>query len=247
MVQSIAPTEKKISLSEPGEEDIIVQLTTPAKGVKLSGYAVVLGPGGAGDENLPHLKAIAYEVAKAGHFCARYRTKVPNLVASLVATRFYNKELTDTTAEYPPRFIRGLIVCSYPLHGPDSSNAHQDPTLLGIPEHLPIFMVSGLEDPLCVPAVFEKVLANIVAKQLHVIQIEGADHGMNFGDDELVASKKATVTVAIGQWVAQYVDGVVAGIESDQVHINMPAFSRKTVALTNGEVEEVYSTKRIEK
>lgn len=46
MLQSIEPTEKEISLSVPGEEDIIVQLTTPAKGVKLSGYAVVLGPGG---------------------------------------------------------------------------------------------------------------------------------------------------------------------------------------------------------
>ncbi|KAG0359375.1 Testis-expressed protein 30 [Podila minutissima] len=214
MLQSIEPTEKEISLSVPGEEDIIVQLTTPAKGVKLSGYAVVLGPGG---------------------------------VASLVATRFYNKELTDTTAEYPPRFIRGLIVCSYPLHGPDSSNAHQDPTLLGIPEHLPIFMVSGLEDPLCEPAVFEKVLANIMAMQLHIIQIEGAEHGMNFGDDELAASKKATVTAAIGQWAAQYVDGVVAGIESDQVHTSKTVFSRKTIALTNGEVEEVYSAERIEK
>ncbi|KAG0021237.1 Testis-expressed protein 30, partial [Podila clonocystis] len=233
MIQSIEPTENEISLSVPGEEDIIVQLTIPAKGVKRSGYAVVLGPGGTGDENLPHLKAIAYEAAKAGHFCARYRAKVPNVVASLVATRFYNKGLTDTTEEYPPHFIRGLIVCSYPLHGPDSSNAHQDPTLLGIPEYLPVFMVSGLEDPLCEPAVFEKTLTNIVARPLHIIQIEGAEHGMNFGDDELAAAKKATVTVAIGQWAAQYVDRVVAGIESDQVHTSKIGFSRKTIALTD--------------
>jgi hypothetical protein len=46
MVQSIEPNEKEISLSVPGEDNIIVQLTTPAEGVKLSGYAVVLGPGG---------------------------------------------------------------------------------------------------------------------------------------------------------------------------------------------------------
>ncbi|KAF9335551.1 hypothetical protein BG006_011239 [Podila minutissima] len=193
MVQSIEPTEKEISRSVPGEEDIIIQLTTPAKGVKLSGYAVVLG-----------------------------QAEVPKMIASLIATRFYNKELTDTTAEYPPRFIRGLIMCSYP-HGPDSSNAHQDPTLLGIPEHLPIFMVSGLEDPL------------------------EQSHGMNFGDDELAAPKKATVTAAIRQWAAQYVDGVVAGIESDQVHTSKTVFSRKTIVLTNGDVEKLYSAERIEK
>ncbi|KAF9318525.1 Testis-expressed protein 30 [Podila horticola] len=216
MVQSIEPTEKEISLPVPGDDNIIIQLTTPAESVKLSGYAVVLGPGGAGDENLPHLMAIAKEVARAGHICARYRAKVPNVVASLVTTRFYNKELTDATAEYPPHFIRGLIVCSYPLHGSDSSRAHQDPTLLGIPAHLPMLMISGLEDPLCDPAVFEKALENIMAKPIHVIQIKGAEHSMNFGDDELAAAKKVAVTTAIGQWAAQYVNGVVAGIESDQ-------------------------------
>ena len=49
MVQLIEPTEKEIYLLVPGEEDIIVQLTTPAEGVKRSGYAVVLGPGGSMD------------------------------------------------------------------------------------------------------------------------------------------------------------------------------------------------------
>lgn len=49
MVQSIEPAEKEIYLPVPGEEDIIVQLTTPAEGVRRSGYAVVLGPGGSTD------------------------------------------------------------------------------------------------------------------------------------------------------------------------------------------------------
>lgn len=278
MVKSIEPTEKEIYLPVPGEEDIIVQLTAPAEGVKRSGYAVVLGPGGTGDENLPHLKAIAHEVAKAGHFCARYHTTVPNMairvalctrtmeqlfhpskgqypmekgcfigghslgtrVASIVAARFYNKELIDITAEFPSNFIRGLIVCSYPLHGPDSSTAHRDPTLLGIPAHLPVFMVSGLEDPMCDPTVFTKAIENMVASPRHIVQIEGAEHGMNFGEDETATAKKVAAIAAIGQWAAQFVDNVVAG-ESEEVQTRDVVITRRRVALTTAEVEGEYT------
>lgn len=109
-----------------------------------------------------------------------------------------------------------------------------------------MLMISGLEDPLCDPAVFEKALENIMAKPIHVIQIKGAEHSMNFGDDELAAAKKVAVTTAIGQWAAQYVNGVVAGIESDQALTSKIVVTRKTIAVTNGEVEEVYSVERIE-
>lgn len=39
------PTEKEISVPWPTKTAITVQLTTPPKGVKLSGFALVLGPG----------------------------------------------------------------------------------------------------------------------------------------------------------------------------------------------------------
>ncbi|KAG0332330.1 Testis-expressed protein 30 [Podila humilis] len=73
------PTHKEISVSFPGKSAITVQLTAPPKGVKHSGYALVLGPGAGGDENQALLVEVAKAVAKEGHFCARYRAKVPNL------------------------------------------------------------------------------------------------------------------------------------------------------------------------
>ncbi|KAF8967227.1 hypothetical protein BGZ46_000195 [Entomortierella lignicola] len=73
------PTEKEISIPWPGKSAITVTLTIPPKSVAHSGFGLVLGPGAGGDEKTPLLTAVAKEVAKQGHFCARYRAKVPNL------------------------------------------------------------------------------------------------------------------------------------------------------------------------
>lgn len=131
-------------------------------------------------------------------------------------------------------------MCSYPLHGPDSSTAHRDPTLLSIPALLPVFMVSGLEDPLCDPTVFTKVIENMVASPRHIVQIEGAEHSMNFGEDETATAKKVAATAAIGQWAAQFVDNVVAG-ESDEAQTRDVVITRRRVALTTAEVGGKYT------
>ncbi|KAF9137914.1 Testis-expressed protein 30 [Mortierella sp. GBA39] len=73
------PTEKEISVPSPGKAAIPVLLTFPPEGVKHSGFALLLGPGAGGDEKTALLTAVANEVARQGHFCARYRAKVPNL------------------------------------------------------------------------------------------------------------------------------------------------------------------------
>ncbi|KAG0286829.1 hypothetical protein BGZ96_009119 [Linnemannia gamsii] len=73
------PTEIEISVPSPGKSAIPVLLTSPPKDVKHSGFALLLGPGAGGDEKTALLTAVANEVARQGHFCARYRAKVPNL------------------------------------------------------------------------------------------------------------------------------------------------------------------------
>ncbi|KAG0052197.1 hypothetical protein BGZ83_002884 [Gryganskiella cystojenkinii] len=73
------PTEESISVPYPGKTAIPVTLTSPPKGVEHSGFGVILGPGAGGDDKTPLLNALALEIAKQGHFCARYRLKIPNL------------------------------------------------------------------------------------------------------------------------------------------------------------------------
>ncbi|KAF9548017.1 Testis-expressed protein 30 [Mortierella hygrophila] len=68
-----------MSVPSPGKAAIPVLLTFPPEGVKHSGFALLLGPGAGGDEKTALLTAVANEVARQGHFCARYRAKVPNL------------------------------------------------------------------------------------------------------------------------------------------------------------------------
>ncbi|KAF8924825.1 hypothetical protein EDD21DRAFT_418996 [Dissophora ornata] len=73
------PTQKEISIPWPGKSAIAVTLTIPPDTVERSGYGLLLGPGAGGDEKTALLTAVANEVARHGHFCARYRAKVPNL------------------------------------------------------------------------------------------------------------------------------------------------------------------------
>ncbi|KAI8363041.1 hypothetical protein B0O80DRAFT_482234 [Mortierella sp. GBAus27b] len=73
------PTEKEVAIPWPGKTAITVTVTTPPEGTELSGFGLILGPGAGGDEKTPLLTSVANEVARQGHFCARYRAKVPNL------------------------------------------------------------------------------------------------------------------------------------------------------------------------
>ncbi|KAG9063141.1 hypothetical protein KI688_004741 [Linnemannia hyalina] len=90
------PTEKEISVPSPGKAAIPVLLTFPPEGVKHSGFALLLGPGAGGDEKTALLTAVANEVARQGHFCARYRAKVPNLVAGTVAAQLLAGGATES-------------------------------------------------------------------------------------------------------------------------------------------------------
>ncbi|KAK3809450.1 MAG: hypothetical protein J3Q66DRAFT_70639 [Benniella sp.] len=96
------PTEKEVSVPWPGKTSIVVTLTTPPKGTEHSGFGLLLGPGAGGDEKTVILTAIANEVARQGHFCARYRAKVPNLGFRVsVCTRVMEYLFHPTLGLYP--------------------------------------------------------------------------------------------------------------------------------------------------
>ncbi|KAF9962588.1 hypothetical protein BGZ72_000008 [Mortierella alpina] len=96
------PTQKEISISWPGKAAITVTLTTPPEGVEPSGYGLLLGPGAGGDEKTALLTAVANEVARQGHFCARYRAKVPNLGFRVsVCTRVLEHLFHPSTGVHP--------------------------------------------------------------------------------------------------------------------------------------------------
>ncbi|KAF9983848.1 hypothetical protein BGZ75_004583 [Mortierella antarctica] len=96
------PTQKEISIAWPGKAAITVTLTTPPEGVEPSGYGLLLGPGAGGDEKTALLTAVANEVARQGHFCARYRAKVPNLGFRVsVCTRVLEHLFHPSTGVHP--------------------------------------------------------------------------------------------------------------------------------------------------
>ncbi|KAG0335215.1 hypothetical protein BG000_007698 [Podila horticola] len=272
------PTAKEISVPWPTKTAITVQLTIPPKGVKHSGFALVLGPGAGGDENQALLVEVAKAVAKEGHFCARYRAKVPNLgfrvnvstrvveylfhpttgqhpmkggcflgghsmgtrVAGTLAERFATTEPSEELAPvkkskgkkaepatkskkeaeassssvYPPNFMRGLVLFSYPLHTPDNTKALRDQILLDIPPTVATLMVSGLKDSMCQPALFAKVFKDMKSSPREVVQIEGADHGLGFGSAKSHAGKKEALISAIAEWTVQFMDEAIARKES---------------------------------
>ncbi|KAF9216053.1 hypothetical protein BGZ59_011146 [Podila verticillata] len=271
------PTEKEISVPWPTKTAITVQLTTPPKGVKLSGFALVLGPGAGGDENQALLVEVARAAAKEGHFCARYRAKVPNLgfrvnvctrviehlfhpttgqhpmtgcflgghsmgtrVAGTVSEQLANTESSESSSSpaekikgkktgpskskkgpvassssgYPPHFIRGLTLFSYPLHTPDNTKALRDQILLNIPSTVATLMVSGLKDTMCQPALFSKVFKDMKSSPREVVQIDGADHGLGYGSAKSHAGKKEALISAVADWTIQFMDDAIAKKES---------------------------------
>ncbi|KAG0263017.1 Testis-expressed protein 30 [Mortierella polycephala] len=91
------PTQKEISISWSGKSAITVTLTTPPSNVEHSGFGLILGPGAGGDEKTVMLTAVANEVAKQGHICARYRAKAPNLVAGTVVAQLASRGASSDT------------------------------------------------------------------------------------------------------------------------------------------------------
>ncbi|KAF9435947.1 Testis-expressed protein 30 [Entomortierella beljakovae] len=98
------PTEKEISIPWPGKTAIIVTLTTPPKDVAHSDFGLILGPGAGGDEKTALLTKVAKEAAKQGHYCARYRAKVPNLGFRVsVCIKVMEHLFHPTTGLYPQK------------------------------------------------------------------------------------------------------------------------------------------------
>ncbi|KAF9430456.1 Testis-expressed protein 30 [Podila epigama] len=220
-------TDHETSIPWPGKSAITVQVTAPPKGTKHSGFALVLGPGAGGDEKQALLTSVAHAVAKEGHFCVRYRAKVPNLVAGTVAEKLSGKTLeeapssppekkakknktktevedNDGSQDYPSNFIKGLVLFSYPLQG--ANNTVRDQILLDIPATIPTLMISGLKDTMCQPAVFSKVFQKMTSSPREVVQVEGADHGLGFGSAKSTAGKKEALISAIADWTIQFMD-----------------------------------------
>ncbi|KAF9096773.1 hypothetical protein BGX23_010461 [Mortierella sp. AD031] len=236
------PTEKEISVPSPGKTAIPVLLTTPPKGVKHSGFGLLLGPGAGGDEKTALLTAVANEVARQGHFCARYRAKVPNLVAGTVAAQLAGitgseaataapKKTTaakgkkapakkassssttgDNTSDFPPDFIPGLFLFSYPLHTADNTKALRDQILLDIPSTVSTLFISGLKDTMCQPSIFAKVFKEMKSSPREVVQVTDADHGLGFGSSKPGLAKKEALAEAISEWTVAFMDEAIARV-----------------------------------
>ncbi|KAG0220306.1 hypothetical protein BGX33_003566 [Mortierella sp. NVP41] len=236
------PTEKEISVPSPGKTAIPVLLTTPPKGVKRSGFGLLLGPGAGGDEKTALLTAVANEVARQGHFCARYRAKVPNLVAGTVAAQLAgitgseaataapkkttaakgkkapakkassSSTTSDNTSDFPPDFIPGLVLFSYPLHTADNTKALRDQILLDIPSTVSTLFISGLKDTMCQPSIFAKVFKEMKSSPREVVQVTDADHGLGFGSSKPGLAKKEALAEAISEWTVAFMDEAIARV-----------------------------------
>ncbi|KAF9101933.1 hypothetical protein BGX29_005131 [Mortierella sp. GBA35] len=273
------PTEKEISVPSPGKTAIPVLLTTPPKGVKHSGFGLLLGPGAGGDEKTALLTAVANEVARQGHFCARYRAKVPNLgfrvsvctrvieylfhpttgvhplkgcflgghsmgtrVAGTVAAQLAgitgseaataapkkttaakgkkapakkassSSTTSDNTSDFPPDFIPGLVLFSYPLHIADNTKALRDQILLDIPSTVSTLFISGLKDTMCQPSIFAKVFKEMKSSPREVVQVTDADHGLGFGSSKPGLAKKEALAEAISEWTVAFMDEAIARV-----------------------------------
>ncbi|KAF9916332.1 hypothetical protein BX616_004032 [Lobosporangium transversale] len=278
------PTQKEISIPWPGKSAIAVTLTVPPKTVKPSGYGLILGPGAGGDEKAPLLTAVASEIAKQGHYCARYRAKVPNLgfrvslctrvmehlfhptsglypmkgcflgghsmgtrVAGTIAAQLATSKedvsvtpkspkkaktknkaktkpttaSTTTTAktgssseslEYPPNFILGLLLYSYPLHTAENPKALRDQILYDIPPMTATLFILGLKDTMCQPSLFAKVFKDMKASRREVVQVVDADHGLGFGSSIPARGKKEALIEAITEWTTSFMDETIAAL-----------------------------------
>jgi len=120
----------------------------------------------------------------------------------------------SSSSGYPPNFIRGLTLFSYPLHTPDNIKALRDQILLNIPSTVATLMVSGLKDTMCQPALFVKVFKDMKSSPREVVQIEGADHGLGYGSAKTHVGKKEALISAIADWTIQFMDDAIAKKES---------------------------------
>ncbi|KAG0280810.1 Testis-expressed protein 30 [Linnemannia exigua] len=249
------PTEKEITVPSPGKAAIPVLLTTPPKGVKHSGFGLLLGPGAGGDEKTALLTAVANEVARQGHFCARYRAKVPNLVAGTVVAQLAGgnagsepapakktatkkaapakKAASTTTAgadssDFPADFVSGLVLFSYPLHTGDNTKALRDQILFDIPSTTPTIFISGLKDNMCQPSIFAKVFKEMKSSPREVVQVTDADHGLGFGSSKPGQAKKEALAEAIAEWTASFMDEVIARKSSDNEDGSKKEIPKKT-------------------
>ncbi|KAF9930025.1 Testis-expressed protein 30 [Linnemannia zychae] len=225
------PTDKEILVPSPGKAAIPVLVTSPPKGVQPSGYGLLLGPGAGGDEKTALLTAVAKEVAKQGHFCARYRAKVPNLVAGTVAAQLVGgssaetttptttKKTTKMTSSMPPTssssdfyadFVSGLVLFSYPLHTAENTKALRDQILLDIPSTIPTLFISGLKDNMCQPTIFAKVFKEMKSTPRELIQVVDADHGLGFGSSKPAQAKKEALIDTISEWTVAFMDEAIS-------------------------------------
>jgi predicted alpha/beta-hydrolase family hydrolase len=95
----------------------------------------------------------------------------------------------------------GLLLLAYPLHPAGKPEQLRDAHLPGI--RMPVICFSGTRDPLCTPALMERVLATVTAPwTMH--WLEGADHSFHVlkSSGRTDAQVLAEVAAASATWVA---------------------------------------------
>ncbi|KAG0296923.1 hypothetical protein BGZ98_000763, partial [Dissophora globulifera] len=123
---------------------------------------------------------------------------------------------TTTIPGISADFVSGLILFSYPLHTPDNTQALRDKILYDIPATTPTLFVSGLNDAMCKPALFAKVLKNMTAKPRTSVQVVQADHGLGFGSSKSAKDKKEALAAAIAEWTIDFIDETIAASDSGE-------------------------------
>ncbi|KAF9352334.1 Testis-expressed protein 30 [Mortierella sp. AD094] len=116
----------------------------------------------------------------------------------------------SSSSDFPQDFILGLILYSYPLHTPDNTKSLRDQILYDVPSSTPTLFVSGLNDSMCSPTLFEKVFGDMKSSPREVVRIKSADHGLGFGNSQASQARKEALNESIVEWTVAFMDDAIA-------------------------------------
>uniref|UniRef100_A0A3B3C4U2 Testis expressed 30 n=1 Tax=Oryzias melastigma TaxID=30732 RepID=A0A3B3C4U2_ORYME len=163
--------------------------------------AVMLTHGAGADMNFKHLVSLARALASNGFLCLRFTCRALNLVYRVKAYHAAWNYLKSQYFQCPPTgrsmggraaaalasqlsrdggdAPRGLICLSFPLHPPAQTQAHlqRSQDLRMLPASIPVLFVSGTEDDMCDPELFNAMMKDMEAPT-EVLWLQGGRHGL---------------------------------------------------------------------